>query len=78
MTITTYLAFSDEKDDTMNTAFIKKLHNGENLPPKQTSVGSVPAKVDVNSIVLHRYRHLKGHYLSNRNFLLPVKTIRYD
>jgi hypothetical protein len=21
---------------------------------------------------------LKGHYLPNRNFLLPVKTIRYD
>ena len=78
MTITPYLAFSDEKDDTMNTAFIKKLHNGEHLPSKQTSVESVPAKVDMNSIVLHRYIHLKGHYLPNRNFLLPVKTIRYD
>lgn len=42
----------------MNTAFIKKLHNGENLPPKQTSVESVPAKVDINNIVLHRYIYL--------------------
>ena len=49
-----HIVIIDEKDDTMNTAFIKKLHNGENLPPKQTSVESVPAKVDMNSIVLHR------------------------
>ena len=27
---------------------------------------------------IQNYIFLKGHYLPNRKFLLPVKTIRYD
>ena len=32
----------------------------------------------INDLNLNLNLNLKGHYLPNRIFLLPVKTIRYD
>lgn len=47
--------FSDENDDTMNTAFLKKLHNGDHLPPKESLDDKHPPQIDTNHIILHRY-----------------------
>ncbi|XP_076104463.1 advillin-like isoform X2 [Mytilus galloprovincialis] len=49
-----HIVIIDEKDVSMNTAFIKKLHNGENLPPKEETINNFNAKIDVENIVLHR------------------------
>ena len=54
----------------MNTAFIKKLHNGENLPPKEETINNFNAKIDVENIVLHRY-------VSNLMFYFHIDKIAY-
>lgn len=64
------LYFKDEKDVSMNTAFIKKLHNGENLPPKEETINNFNAKIDVENIVLHRY-------VSNPMFYFHIDKIAY-
>lgn len=64
------LYFKDEKDVSMNTAFIKKLHNGENLPPKEETINNFNAKIDVENIVLHRY-------VSNIMFYFHIDKIAY-
>lgn len=49
-----HVVIIDEKEDSMNTAFLKKLHNGENLSPTETGIENVLSTVDVKNIVLHR------------------------
>jgi hypothetical protein len=49
------------------------------LPSGSGGINIISVCIDTfSSNIVGILYHLKGHYLPNRKFLLPIKTIRYD
>ena len=74
--INSYWEICDEK-------YLGRTNRGKTVYPPPSSgsggINIISVCIDTfSSNIVGILYHLKGHYLPNRKFLLPIKTIRYD